>query len=111
MATYIQYDIFGKRVEPSVVSRQASVRRTRRLALAVQMAVANLDDFSQIMEYVGQLCTEITGIAYPFDVQHISEKKLEKAKAAEPKPETPKKRGRGRPRGKKDSRPRKRKEP
>lgn len=106
MQEWIQYNLQGDMIEPTASSENETLSKEHLLALSVQLSVARLDDCNKTLQLVGELCTAITGVSYPFDAEIIRfEKADQRKKAVETsivEASKPKKR-RGRPKGKADT--------
>ena len=71
MPKAIQLDLFTGEPIPLCTAdteKQERIRKTTRLALQVQLSMARLDKLTDTMKFVSELCSEITGVAYPVDI-------------------------------------------
>ena len=69
MPKYEQLDLFtGEAIAiVSPPTKKERIAKSVRLAFAVQMSIAKLDNLRDTMKLVGELCETLTGINYPFN--------------------------------------------
>ena len=104
---WIQLDLFtGEPIsyQPPVISKQERMAKTTRLALDVQFLIVRLDKLTDPMKIDSELCEQITGIAYPIDIderhrtyQQKRQQNHNQAIAAEMQKPTRKKRSKQKP--------------
>ena len=99
----VQLDLFtGEPIETvPVQTREASVAKTKHLALQVQLSIARMDSIRTTMKLVNELCEQLSGIRSIIDIEtHTITRTSEPVETTQPKrTESQPKPTRGRPKG------------